>query len=369
MRRAPGALVLLPLLAAACMSGSHEPESRAVLAAPASEPPRRFGELRVLAPSTLDYVDPALAYTTESWALLWNVYLPLVTYRHAPGAAGAQIVPALAEQLPEISDDALSYLFRLRRGLRYADGKQVRASDFERAVERLREMGSPAAPLFASLAEIEADDGEGTVEFRLAAPQADFLDVLATPFAAPVPKGTKPVEQLVPATGPYRIARHDAGRRVVLVRNDYFRPTPALKPGNADRIVISTVRDGNAAAARIRGGRADYSFVASPGASGAGVRLSPAPSTSYFFLNAQVPPFDRPHVRRAVAFALDRERLVELSDGPAEPAQGLLPPGVPGHADVELFPRNLDRAEILVRLGDAAGARVIVWGSSAPESR
>jgi hypothetical protein len=82
------------------MSGSNEPASTAVLASPAAGPPGRFAELRVLAGPALDYVDPALAYTTESWALLWNVYLPLVTYRHAAGLAGAEIVPALAEQLP-----------------------------------------------------------------------------------------------------------------------------------------------------------------------------------------------------------------------------------------------------------------------------
>jgi len=366
-RAAP--LALLPLLAAACMSGSSEQDTTAVLAAPAADPPRRFAELRVLAPRTLDYVDPALAYTTESWALLWNVHLPLVTYRHAAGAVGAKLVPALAEQLPEISDDALSYRFRLRPGLRYSDGEEVRAGDFERGIERLREMGSPGAPLFASLAEVEADDGARTVEYRLTAPQADFLHLLATPFAAPVPKGTKPVEQLVPATGPYRIAAHVAGRRVVLERNERFRPAAGLAAGNADRIVVEVVRNPAAAAARIRGGRADYSFVAPAGASGAGVRLSAAPSTSYFFLNTQTPPFDEPEVRRAVAFAIDRERLAELSPGPAEPTQSLLPPGVPGHTPLEVFPRSVDRGAILVAQADAERSRVAVWGSSAPESR
>lgn len=356
MRRAAAPLVLLPLVAAACMSGSREPTSTAVLAAPAAGPPGRFAQLRVLAGTTLDYVDPALAYTTEGWALLWNVYLPLVTYRHAPGAAGAEIVPALAEQLPEISDDALSYLFRLRPGLRYSDGGEVRASDFERAVERLREMGSPGVPLFAGVAEIEADDEARTVEFRLSAPQADFLDVLATPFAAPVPNGTKPVEQIVPATGPYRIAAHAAGRRVVLVRNERFRPTAALRPGNPDRIVVTV---GGA-------GRPDYSFA---GTAGAQTRLSAAPSTSYFFLNTQVPPFDRAEVRRAVAFAIDRGELAKLAAEPAEPAQGLLPPGVPGHRPLEVYVRSVGQARLLVAAAGARGARVTVWGSTSPEAR
>src|SRR5919106_184441 len=124
------------------MSGSSAQDTTTGLAAPGADPPRRFAELRVLAPRTLDYVDPALAYTTESWALLWNVHLPLVTYRHAAGALGAKLVPALAEQLPEITDDALSYRFQLRPGLRYSDGHEVRASDFRRARERPPQKGA-----------------------------------------------------------------------------------------------------------------------------------------------------------------------------------------------------------------------------------
>ena len=50
-----------------------------------------------------DYVDPQLSYTVEGWEVLWNVYTPLLTYKHVKGKEGTQVVPGLAEDMPEIS--------------------------------------------------------------------------------------------------------------------------------------------------------------------------------------------------------------------------------------------------------------------------
>ena len=47
-----------------------------------------------------DYVDPQLSYTLEGWEVLWNVYTPLLTYKHAKGKEGTQVVPGLAEDMP-----------------------------------------------------------------------------------------------------------------------------------------------------------------------------------------------------------------------------------------------------------------------------
>src|SRR5207247_1288968 len=70
----------------------------------------------------------------------------LVTYNHAPGAAGTQLVPDLALTLPEPTDGGTTYTFRLRRGIRYSDGRLVRASDFRRSIERLFSPRHPRAP-------------------------------------------------------------------------------------------------------------------------------------------------------------------------------------------------------------------------------
>ena len=63
------------------------------------------GDINVALSSFPDYVDPQLSYTFEGWEVLWNVYTPLLTYKHAKGKEGTQVVPALAEKMPDISPD------------------------------------------------------------------------------------------------------------------------------------------------------------------------------------------------------------------------------------------------------------------------
>jgi len=55
--------------------------------------PRQFPEFRIAMDEGTDYLDPGLADTTEGWGVMWNVYLPLLGYRHVSGPAGAQLVP------------------------------------------------------------------------------------------------------------------------------------------------------------------------------------------------------------------------------------------------------------------------------------
>ncbi|MEX0674056.1 MAG: ABC transporter substrate-binding protein [Gaiellaceae bacterium] len=341
-------VLLLALAATGCMGGSPPeavPEARV-----AKAPARAFAELRVSSGPELDYVDPALALTAASWTLLWQVHVGLVTFRHAPGPAGTQIVPALADDLPEISDDGLVYTFRLREGLAYSDGRPVRAGDVRYAIERLRRIESPGAHWFDVVREIEADDAARTVEFRLAEPQPDFLHLLASPLAAPVPRGTPPLEQrrrLLPSTGPYRVELFMPRQEVVLVRNPRFRPVPGVPAGNAARIHVSLSG----------GGTADYELR------GGG------PQLSYVFLNTQLPPFDRLEVRRAVAFALDRRPLAAAVGDDARPTENVLPPEVPGYERHLVYRRSLPRARRLVRLAEAGGMRVTVWSTAGPAGR
>ncbi len=64
------------------------------------------GEINIALTSFPDYVDPQLSYTVEGWEVLWNVYTPLLTYKHVKGKEGTQVVPALAEDMPDISPTA-----------------------------------------------------------------------------------------------------------------------------------------------------------------------------------------------------------------------------------------------------------------------
>jgi peptide/nickel transport system substrate-binding protein len=356
---------------------------------------RAFTEFRlVFDPSTLDSLDPGISFTVPGWQTLWNVYLGLVGYKHVSGPEGAELVPYLAERLPEVSSDGRTYRFRLREGLRYSDGKRVKASDFEAAIKRLFLMDSLGRDFFRSIegaarfderekgdiSGIEADDGDRTIEITLTEPRADFLHILATTFAALIPSGTAPRPmggQAIPATGPYRIARYQPGGGFTLERNPHFRATTAVPATNPDRIVAVTELDPRKALDRVLKGDIDYTLHLLPANRVAQLRrqhaqqlraYTPA-NTYYVFMNTRTPPFDKLAVRQAVNYAIDRPRMARLYGGLARATENVLPPTYPAYRKLRLYPYDVGRARRLIRQAGASRARVTVWTSDRTTSQ
>src|SRR6516165_9852685 len=58
-----------------------------------------------------DYMDPSLAYTTQSWQVMWNVWIGLLTYKHVAGSDGATLIPGLADAMPQVSNGGKTYKF------------------------------------------------------------------------------------------------------------------------------------------------------------------------------------------------------------------------------------------------------------------
>ena len=105
---------------------------------------RQGGILRI-AIADLDYVDPALAYTFGSWAILDTTCARLMTYPDKPMPEGLRLVPEVAVDFPKISRNGKTYTFALRRGFRFSDGTPVRASAFARAINRTLAPGVESA--------------------------------------------------------------------------------------------------------------------------------------------------------------------------------------------------------------------------------
>src|SRR5438876_690890 len=84
----------------------------------------------------VDYLDPALSYHPEGWALLDTTCARLMNYPDKPPPEGYRAVPEVANGFPRVSADGKTYTFTLKRGFRFSDGAPVRASAFARAIER-----------------------------------------------------------------------------------------------------------------------------------------------------------------------------------------------------------------------------------------
>jgi peptide/nickel transport system substrate-binding protein len=355
--------------------------------------PHEFPEFRIAMDEATDYLDPGLSDTTEGWGVMWNVYLPLLGYRHVSGPAGARLVPYLATTLPRISHDRRTYRLTLRDGLRYSDGTRVRASDFEKTIERDFKLDSAGTSFFRNIvgadgyarspkghriSGIVVNDATRTIVIHLKEPQADFSNVLASEFAAPVPADAPAADTSLhplPATGPYVIKSYAPKSGIVEERNPYFqawRFHGAVPAGNPDRVTWDIVPSASVALHRVLTGKDDWmSYYQVPSKRLHAIerkyanrlRLFTPGNLMYFFMNTRVPPFNSLKVRQAVNYAISRPWLRHLANGLAHTSENILPRGYPSFRAHSLYRHNLRKA---IRLVQESGywhwrKKVFVW--------
>ncbi len=342
-----------------------------------------------------DYMDPALSYTAEGWTAMADVYLPLLTYKHANGEEGSEVVPGLAKELPKISNGGKTYTLFLRPGLKYSDGSPVKASDFPASVERMIELNSPGSSFYLSidgaekLAEtkqgpipgIETNDKTGEIVINLESPRGTFTSELAMMFVAVLPADTA-VEDLSadppPATGPYMITKSQPGKGWEYERNPYWakangKAMPDLPEGIVDGAKVTVVRNEQSQVDDVE--RGVYDWMQNPPPSsryaevkekyeGSQFRVEPTISTYYFWMNTQEPPFDDVKVRQAVNYAIDPRALERIYAGQLSGSQQILPPGMPGHTEFELYPYNLAKAKQMVKEANPSDMDITVWSDT-----
>jgi peptide/nickel transport system substrate-binding protein len=341
-----------------------------------------------------DYMDPQLSYTTEGWTAMYNTYLPLLTYRHAEGKAGAEVIPGLAKTLPKITDGGRAYTLFLRPGLRYSNGREVHASDFRFAVERMFRLNSGGTLFYtdivgarefakdqrAHISGIATDDRTGKIVIHLVKPRATFSDELALLFVAPVPPGTPLRDRSFdppPATGPYAITGADLDGWSYTRNPEWEQNNGPLMPqipgGHVDRIEVSVVRNQQTQVEELKSGRLDWLFDPPPlkrtgeleaGSGGTQLRVEPTLSTYYFWLNTQTAPFNDLKVRQAVNYAVDPAALQRIYTGQLAPTDQILPPDMPGYQEFDLYPHNIQKARRLIREADPSDRRITVWTDS-----
>src|SRR3954465_10704918 len=91
-------------------------------------------------------VDPQLAYITTAWSLEYATQAKLYNYPDKAGAAGAKLVPEVASNF-KVSNGGKTYVFTIRKGFKFSDGKPVTAASFKYAIDRTanKTLGSPGA--------------------------------------------------------------------------------------------------------------------------------------------------------------------------------------------------------------------------------
>jgi ABC-type transport system substrate-binding protein len=344
--------------------------------------------LRTASLTDFKTMDPAISYDAETMPFIRLLYEGLLD-----ADDDVKLVPWLAEEMPAVSADKRTYTFRIRQGIRFANGRELEAADFVYAMERTLDPATKSPwPSFlknirgardfeearkrgdaaARVSGLTAPD-RFTLRIELEKPDLAFLWVLTLPYTYAVPR--EEVKRYGDefyrhpcGTGPMVLTEWRRGLRLRYEHNPYYdRPNP---PGYDALEALIGYDEMTQAMMFERGdldvipslSRPDYvRFLRDP-------RLRPCvcsrqiQETEFLVMNTEMEPFTDRRVRRAVCLAVDRERVVQVLNNRGVPATGLTPPGVPGYdPNRKGYVRDPERARRLVDEAGRGGCRVPLW--------
>lgn len=306
-------------------------------------------------PTTLD---PGAVEDGDTIDLLQQVFEGLVAYDETNAIKGV-----LAQDWT-VSEDGTVYTFNIKQGVKFHSGRELTAEDFKKTIERNATPEYQSPTILSYLSDIvglkervnkkptDAGPAEITgiqvkdkyvLEITIDKPRPYFLGKLCYPVSWVVDtekvaatEKIKNVAEMV-GTGPFMADRYEEGTITVLKANpDYHLGAPKL--AGIERPVI---RDSQARLNKYLGGqsdliqleRQDVPAIQADDKVSSQLQFFPRPSIFYVGMNSRVYPVLKNRlVRRAIAMAINKERIVkDVLQGHVQIANGIIPPGVPGH--------------------------------------
>lgn len=303
-------------------------------------------------PTTLD---PGIVQDGDTIDLLQQVYEGLVKW-----GEDNTVQPNLAESW-EVKENGKIYVFKIKKGSKFHNGREVKAEDFKWSIERntSKALSSPAAPNYLNDIVGVMDHFTGkindvpgikviddyTLQIELIQPRAYFLGKLTYLGSAVLPKESVPAEKEISkvaevvGTGPFKIDSYIPEQMIALVANEsYHGGKPLLS-----RIERPVIKDAVTRLNKYKAGeidlvmleRQDIDGIKADAKLNADLKFFDRPSIFYIGMNPKAQPqFSNRKVRRAIAMAIDKQRIVtDLLGGVNKEANSIIPPGVVGHRD------------------------------------
>ena len=289
------------------------------------------GLLRVANPGEPNFIDPANALEVTEFAIIRNVYDGLLLWN----ADYTALVPGLALSW-ESNDEATEWVFNLREGVSFHDGSTFNSSVARKTIEYYldKEWGFVAAGLQ------EVDDSDPAVLrvlFSDASPDFARNQAAVMYMMSPMLIDEDAAGERAVGTGPFRFAAWNPGESVVLEANeDYWGEGPFL-----ETVELQNIADQTAAITALRAGDIDLVLKVPPRQvaefrqdANFGVSTTNSWTEGHLLFRTDQTPTDDVLVRQAIAYAIDRESIVEnVLLGEAVVANTPLPPGTYGAVD------------------------------------
>jgi len=353
---------------------------------PTNAGPKQGGTFVVTLPGDMSRTDPALALDNNAYTVMEQVMEGLVDT--APGST-SEIVPVLAESLPEVTNDGTTYTFTLRQGVTFHDGTPFNADAVKYNYDRwnnlpaeLQDFAYYWRTVFAgfgtesNLASVDVLDPY-TVAINLKQPNSSFL--LATTlvvFAISSPAAlqagdadnidnsqaaySQGGDPAMVGTGPFIFDEWVPGDSVTVVKNADYWGTPAY----LDRVAFKIIGEQTATLNAVQSGSVDGATIIAP-QDAAVVEQDPSLqvitraetcNVTMVGINHEFPVVSDVNIRKAMMYALDRQSYLDaLWSGLGEVADNWMPPSTAYWKALDLPSYDPDRARTLIEQSGITG--------------
>ncbi len=305
----------------------------------AAQAPKRGGWLKVATDSTAVGLDPHLVLAFASYTFFEHVYETLIRYNEK-----MDLEPCLATSWEQPDD--LTYIFHLRKGVKFHDGSELTADVVKFTFERLLDpkTKAPRATYFKTISKIETPD-KYTVKIVMSQPYPPFLNTIATPwYGAIVSKVAVEKYGSLQAnpvgTGPFKLKKYQHGVKGVYERfDDYWdRGKPYI-----DGFDFIVIKDETSRVAALRKGTVDIGWVKEAQLAdllakekNLKILMGPPVRQNRFWMKLDRPPFNNVKLRQAVASALNRQEIIDT----VLMGRGTLSAAVPPGAVIYALPQS-----------------------------
>lgn len=306
--------------------------------------------------------DPHLVTSFSSFRRIDFLYNKLVRYNDQ-----LRIEGDLAESWE--TPDSRTYVFRLRRGVRFHSGNEMTSDDVKFSLERVLDPAtrSPGRSFIDVIERVEAPD-RYTVRLRLRLPLASLLSGLASANLSIVERAVVQregnLQKVAAGTGPFTMVEWVPDNFIRLARNpNYFRRgLPRV-----DQLIIRIIPDQASLLAGVRSRSLDMATINQGSViaqarreSGIMVVQRSGLNLRIFSFNTTRPPFDKEEVRYAFSYAIDRNVIVGTAEFGFAQVSGPIPASVPHWAGrataLPSYARDIARArQLLAQAGYANG--------------
>lgn len=307
------------------------------------------GTVKVSVGSEPDNLDPMLSSATDTSAIMMNVFEGLLGFNEK-----GEFIPALSETY-DISEDGLTYSFKLKQGIKFHDGADFTSKDVKYTYEKLAGLNGEAPlneTLNQLLASVETPD-DYSVNLILKEKNAGFLSKATISIVEKdyTQNSTKPV-----GTGPFKFVEYIQGQKVILEKYPEYSTIKERMPV-IDKVEFKIMTDANARLMGLKSGDLDITSVDAKNVEALkndyNIVQGPQNMVQLMALNNSVEPFNDIKVRQAINYAVNKEEIINtVVNGNGTKVDSFLSPSMSTYFNTDLkncYNTDIEKAKTLLK--------------------